>query len=548
MTMPDHIEAQVKALDPGAQVVVRMLWLFHEEQMAEFQALREQLAERDAKLAERDAALVALKAQNDKFRKMLFAPRSEKLPPISSEVRDAVEADDFPLDMPAGATSEDVAKAKTTQRRKRGRKKSTSARERRRKALEKLPVVRQRIEVSAEQLPEGMSLDDFRPLGEGEVVRRIEHVREHLVVVEYHLQKLVERGGEHIVQASAPPNVIDGGAWGPSVYAHVIVSKCVDSMPLYRMERTLGRAGFAVARSVLCGLFHRAANVLEPLYRRLVELVCQDPYVQADETRLRVAEPKNARTAWIWSLLCEEIVAYVYSETRAAETPNHLLAGTVGHLVTDGYSGYNGVVGEGKRTRVGCWAHARRKFYEALSSAPQAREVLDQIVALYRVEHEAAESDILGSPAHEVLRDERSRAIVEAINVWVDGRAENTPPKSPLGVALTYAKNQRKALSEFLRDPKLPLDNNASERALRIIAVGRKNFLFVGHEEGGHNLAILQTLCSTCLLHGINPYEYIRDVAVRVRSHPNSKLDDLLPMHWKPPPGPDPPAAASGTG
>ncbi len=502
--MPDHIEAQVKALDPGAQVVVRMLWLFHEEQMAEFQALREQLAERDAKLAE-------LQAQNDKFRKMLFAPRSEKLPPISSEVRDAVEADDFPLDMPAGATSEDVAKAKTTQRRKRGRKKSTSARERRRKALEKLPVVRQRVEVAAEQLPEGMSLDDFRPLGEGEVVRRIEHVREHLVVVEYHLQKLVERGGEHIVQASAPLNVIDGGAWGPSVYAHVIVSKCVDSMPLYRLERTLGRAGFAVARSVLCGLFHRAANVLEPLYQRLVERVCQDPYVQADETRLRVAEPKNARTAWIWSLLCDEVVAYVYSETRAAETVNHLLAGTVGHLVTDGYSGYNGVVGEGKRTRVGCWAHARRKFYEALSSAPQAREVLDQIVALYRVEHEAAESDILGSPAHEVLRDERSRAIVEAINAWVDGRVESTPPKSPLGVALTYAKNQRKALSEFLRDPKLPLDNNASERALRIIAVGRKNFLFVGHEEGGHNLAILQTLCSTCLLHGINPYEYIRD-------------------------------------
>jgi len=540
-SMPEPIEAQVAALDPAAQAVVRMLWCFHEEQMAEFRALREQLEKRDAELA-------ALKAQNDKFRKMLFAPRSEKIPPISSEVRAAVEADDFPLDVPAGATSEEVTKAKTKQRRKRGRKKSVSARERRRKALEKLPVVHQRVEVSAEQLPEGMSLHDFRPLGEGEVVRRIEHVREHLVVVEYQLQKLVERGGERIVQASAPPNVIDGGAWGPGVYAHVIVSKCVDSMPLYRLERALGRAGFAVARSVLCGLFHRAANVLEPLYKRLVERVCKDSYVQADETRLRVAEPHNARTAWIWSLLCEEIVAYVYSETRAAETPNHLLAGTVGHLVTDGYSGYNDVVGEGKRTRVGCWAHARRRFYEALSSAPEAREVLDQIVALYRVEHEAAQSNILGTPAHEVLRDERSRTIVEGINKWVDGRIDSTPPKSPLGVALTYAKNQRKALSQFIGDPKLPLDNNASERALRIIAVGRKNFLFVGHEEGGHNLAILQTLCSTCLLHGINPYEYIRDVAVRVRFHPSAKLDDLLPMHWKPPPGSDPPAVASGAG
>jgi len=528
--MPEHIAEQVAALEPGAQAVIQMLWHFHEEQMAEFRALREQLAQRDAELA-------ALRSQNEKFRKMIFGPRTEKLPPISSEVREAVEADDFPLDLPAGAASEEVAKAKTTQRRKRGRKKSVGARQRRRKSLGKLPVIHEQIEVAPDQIPEGLTLEDFRPLGDGDAVHRIEHVREHLVMVEYKLQKLVLRGSDVIVQASPPLNVVDGGAWGPSVYAHVVVSKCVDSMPLYRMERTLGRAGFAVARSVLCGLFHRAANVLEPLYRRLVERVSQDPFVQADETTLRVAEPHNARTAWIWTLLCEDIVAYVYSETRAAETADHLLAGTRGHLVTDGYAGYNGVVGEGKRTRVGCWAHARRKFYEALSSAPEAREVLDQIVALYRVEHEAAESGVLGTAAHEILRDERSRAIVEAINDWVDGRVGCTPPKSPLGAALTYAKNQRKALSEFLDNPKLPLDNNASERALRIIAVGRKNFLFVGHEEGGQNLAILQTLCSTCQLHGINPYEYIMDVAVRVRFHKHSKLDELLPMHWKPPPG-----------
>ena len=530
MAMPEHIAEQVGALDAGAQAVIQMLWHFHEEQMTEFRALREQLAERDAKLE-------ALQAQNEKFRKMIFGRRSEKLPPISSEVREAVEADDFPLDVPAGATSDEIKAARTTQRRKQGRKKSKTARSKRRKALDKLPVIHERVDVTPDKLPEGMTLDDFRPLGDGEVVRRIEHVREHLVVVEYHLQKLVERGGERIVQASSPPNVIDGGAWGPSVYAHVVVSKCVDSMPLYRIERALGRGGHAVARSVLCGLFHRTANVLESIYKRLLDLVCIDPYVQADETRLRVAEPHNARTAWIWTLLCNEIVAYVYSETRAAKTPNHLLAGTTGNLVTDGYSGYNGVVGEGKRTRVGCWAHARRKFYEALSTAPEARELLDQIVALYRVEHDAADDGILKTPAHGILRNERSRVIVDAIEAWVDGRIEATPPKSPLGVALTYAKNQRSALRKFLSDPKLPLDNNLSENALRIIAIGRKNFLFVGHEEGGHNLAILQTVCSTCLLHRINPYEYIRDVAVRVNSHPNSRLDDLLPMNWKPPPG-----------
>jgi len=151
-----------------------------------------------------------------------------------------------------------------------------------------------------------------------------------------------------------------------------------------------------------------------------------DPYVQADETRLRVAEPKNARTGWIWTLLCDEVVAYVFSETRASETPNHLLAGTVGNLLTDGYSGYNDVVGEGKRSRVGCWAHARRKFYEALSTAPEARELLDKIVALYRVEHDAAEAGVLTTEAHGILSEERSKDIVGEIEAWVDARKDVT--------------------------------------------------------------------------------------------------------------------------
>ena len=543
--MPDHIEAQVSALDPAAQVVIRMLWHFHEEQMAEFSALRTQsddldakLAERDAKLAERDAKLAELELQNEKFRKMLFGRRSEKMPPISSEVRKAVDADEFPLDLPASATTEEVEKAATTARRKRGRKKSTDARTRRRKALDKLPVVHEQVKVSADQLPEGMTLADFRPLGDGDIVRRVEHVREHLVIMEFQLEKLVERGGDRIVQASAPLNVVEGGAWGPGTYAHVVVSKCVDSMPLYRIEKSLGRAGFGIARSVLCGLFHRAANVLEPIYQRLMQLVRINPYVSADETTIKVAEPKNARKAWIWTLLSEDIVAYIYSESRSAETPNHFLAGTKGYLVIDGYAGYNGVVGEGKRTRVGCWAHARRKIFEALSTAPEAKEVLDQIVRLYRIEHEAAENGILGTPAHGILRDKRSRSIVGEIEEWITERKQVTPPKSPLGVAITYAENQKTALRQFLDNAKLPLDNNASERALRIIALGRKNFLFVGHQEAGHNLAILQTLCSTCQIHNINPYEYIRDVAVRVRYHPNSRLDELLPMNWQPPPAP----------
>lgn len=157
-------------------------------------------------------------------------------------------------------------------------------------------------------------------------------------------------------------------------------------------------------------------------------------------------------------------------------------------------------------------------------TAPEVRELLDLIVMLYRVEYKAAQLGHLGTDAHQVLRDEESRPIAEEIETWIDTRTDTVPPKSPLGQALSYARNQRDQLRVFLTDPKIPLDNNIAERALRVIAVGRKNFLFVGHEEGGQNLAILQTICSTCLLNGINPYEYIRDVSVRVRTHPNKQI------------------------
>jgi len=542
MPLPDHISTALAALDPAARVVVEMVWHLHETQMGEFRRLSEQLAERDAQVAERDAQNAALKAQNETFKKMIFGRRSEKLPPIASEVRKAIDEADFPLDLPANATAEDIKEAEQSRdialskaRRKKGRKDSEAARERQRKALLKLPVVHEQVLVTASQFPEGTSREDFRTLGEGDVIRRIEHVREHLVCVEYHMEKLVERNGDRILQAASPPNVVEGGAWGPSVYAHVVVSKCVDSLPLYRQERILGRAGHPIARSVLCGLFHRAANELEPLYDRLLELVKRDPYLNADETTLRVGEKHAARTAWFWTVLSKDIVTFRFSETRAAETANDLLSDTSGTLQVDGYSGYNDVTGEGGRERVGCWAHARRKFFDARASAPEVNEILALITQLYRVEHKAAELGLLGTDAHGILRDEESRPILEKIYAWIEPRTGRTPPKSPLGAAVTYAVKQRKPLSVFLGDAKLPLDNNIAERALRIVALGRKNFLVVGNAECGKNLAILQSLTSTCQLHNVNPYEYLRDVLVRVGSHPNSKLDELLPMHWKPP-------------
>ena len=240
----------------------------------------------------------------------------------------------------------------------------------------------------------------------------------------------------------------------------------------------------------------------------------------------------------MWGLFSKKAIAYFFDESRGGDVAKRLLAGTQGFLVIDGYAGYNGVVDEDKslaRIRVACWAHTRRGFFKALSSEPDAREALEKIVELYLIEHRAAERELLGTEAHYMLRQTESRKVLDAFEKWLDERSGMYPPKSPMGKAINYAINHRTELRRFLDDAKLPLDNNFAERALRIFAIGRKNFLFAGHNDGAQNLAILQSIVSTCRLHGVNPYEYLKDVLVRIQRHPASRIDELMPWNWVPP-------------
>lgn len=516
MELPDDLDALEADLDPAARYVVKLLR----------QALDE-LKEQNARLSEQLAEL----------QRMLFGKRSEKLPPIESEVRRVLEQDELTIEgkpMPS-----DPDERRHEQRRK-ARKRSEPQRKKKRALRKNLPVVTERIEVAPEDLPEGTTRDDFRELGDGELVRRVEHVREHLVVVEYQLQTLASKQDERIVKAQPPPGVIEGGHYGPGLYAHVITSKCADSLPLYRIEKMLERAGCPIARSTLCDFFHRGAELLKPIYERLIDVAKHDPYLHADETTLKVQRTGECLRGWIWALLSKQSIAYVFNESRSGAVADSLLAGTEGFLVIDGYAGYNGVVGEDGRTRVGCWGHARRRFWEAMNTVPEARETLDLIVELYRIEHRAAERDILGTEAHALLRNTESKLILEKIEAWIDERADTFPPRSKMGKALAYASNQRTALRRFLDDPKLPLDNNFAERGLRAIALGRKNFLFAGHVEGAQNLAVLQSIVATCRLHGVNPYEYIKDLLIRIQHHLAANIDELLPWNWRPPPDPQP--------
>lgn len=383
--------------------------------------------------------------------------------------------------------------------------------------------------------------EKFSPLGSGRSTVVYEFVPAHIIRRE-HVQEVLRCAcGECVLTAPGAPKVVEGGRYGASFLAHLVVAKCADSTPFYRLEKDFKRQGVALPRSTMNELFHRAALLLTPLSRRLLEQIRTRPIVQADETRLRMQDGGGGKpkTGFVWTFLAPDDdgaldISYIFAGDRSGRTPREVLGGTSGVLVVDAYSAYNAVVDVEGRARVGCHAHLRRYFHEALATAPQASEAIDMILDLYRVEHEARERGIVGTATHLELRNERARPARDRLRAWLDEHLERHPPKSPLGVAIRYALKQWDDLGRFLLNARIPLDNNASERALRRVALGRKNFLFVGSVEAGENIAGLYSLVATCEARGINPFAYLADVLPRIGDHPARSLDELLPANWTP--------------
>lgn len=389
------------------------------------------------------------------------------------------------------------------------------------------------------------SSTNLKPLGEGEVsyefeyvpsrVVRHRHVREKLVCADCH---------EGIVTAPPPPKVVEGGQYGPRLMAHLVVEKCADAIPIYRQEKQWRRLGIPLSRSTLTDLFHRVAKLLAPLCARLLQRIREEAVVHADETTQRIQAVGKTLRAWMWTFLAGSLTAYVFAASRSGQTPSKVLGSTTGTLVVDAYSGYNAVTVPGNRTRAGCLAHARRKFFDALPTAPSAQFALDRILEVYRVEHEALERGVAKTAEHLKMRRERAGPAMVALWEWMDREGPKQPPKSPLGQAIGYAQNHWEALTRFLDDAAIPVDNNAAERALRAVAMGRKAFLFVGDEEAGENLAVLYTLVATCEACGVEPEAYLADVLIRIQTHPQSRIDELLPDRWQPLPTPAGPGLA----
>ena len=378
-----------------------------------------------------------------------------------------------------------------------------------------------------------------------------EDCAERLDIVPAQLRVLVIRRPKYacracegvVVQAPAPARLIEGGIPTEAAVAHVVVGKYADHLPLYRQAQIYGRQGIKLDRSTLADWVGRAVFLLQPVHERLLETFKRSDKLFADETTAPVLDPGRGRTktGQLWAYARDDRpwggadppgVAYVYAPDRKAERPMAHLQGFTGVLQVDGYGGYR-VLAEKTGVRLAfCWAHVRRRFYElaAAGPAPIASEALERIKALY-----AIEADIRGQDpqARRAARQERSRPLVEDLEPWLRGKLETISQKTKLAEAIRYALSRWAGLTLFLDDGRVEIDNNTVERAIRPLALTRKNALFAGSDGGADHWAILASLIETAKLNDIDPQGYITDVITRiVGGHPQSRIDQLLPWNY----------------
>ena len=377
-----------------------------------------------------------------------------------------------------------------------------------------------------------------------EVREQLEYVPASLIVIEHVRPKYAcPDCVAKVVIAERLPEPIEKGLPGPGLMAHVITNKYADHLPLYRQEGILLRQGIEISRSTMCDWMAIAAELLAPIVTRMHSEILTSKVVQNDDTPVKVQDHdgKGLKTGRLWASVGDHdhpYVTYHYTPDRSRAGPEAIFKGFEGYLQADAYSAYDGLYTSGKIIEVGCMMHARRKFYEARTTDPQrSHRALAWISLLYEVEREAKTHATEGYEAfvaaRHALRGERSRPIFKEFHAWLEAEAPKVLPKSPIGEAIGYALNHWAALERPLDEGFLELDNGASERALKPVAIGRKNWLFAGSDKGGQTAAVLMSLCTTCKNLGIDPQAYLRDVLERISTHPARRIEELLPDRWQ---------------
>jgi transposase len=346
---------------------------------------------------------------------------------------------------------------------------------------------------------------------------------------------------DRIVQQPAPHRTIARGLAGPGLLAHVVVSKYADHLPLYRQSEIYRRVGVDLNRSTLAGWVGGTTWTLEPLVDALKRYVLDTNKIHGDDTPVPVLAPGNGKTKTgrLWTYVRDDrpsgsteppAVWFAYSPDRKGEHPANHLRDFRGTLQADGFAGFNRLYETGIITEAACWAHVRRKFYDLYQAhrSPIAEEALKRIGELYRIEKE-----IRGRPPNErqEIRNKLTGPLLESLEQWFKGSLSKLSRKSDVTRAIHYALGRWKALLRYSTDGRIEIDNNAAERSLRAVALGRKNYMFAGSDSGGDRAAAMYSLIGSAKLNGIDPEAYLSDVLARIADHPIRRIEELLPWN-----------------
>lgn len=476
-----------------------------------------------------------LKLVIEKYRRMIFGRKSEKLTRELEQLE--LRLEELETAQAADQASEDAAEAKQPASTQADLKPRTS-RPRRKPLPEDLPreVIMHMPEHDACPCCGGA----LRQFGE-DVSEQLERIPATYKVIRHVRPKFACSACDRVVEAPAPSRPIAYGLAGPDLLAHVLVSKFGDHQPLYRQSEIFAREGIYLDRSTLAGWVGAASELVAPLVDEIRKHVLAGSKIHGDDTPVPVLAPGNGKTKTgrLWTYVRDDrpaaqttapAVWFAYSEDRKGEHPRQHLKDYSGALQADAYSGLQHLYGDGRIYEVACWAHARRKFHDihVTHRSPITTEALNRIGALYAIEEQ-----VRGKPPdlRRSVRQAQAKPILDDFRHWIERMLRSLSAKSDTAGAIRYALSHWRALTRYVDDGMLEIDNSAAERALRSVAIGRKNYLFFGADSGGQRAASFYSLIGTAKLCGLDPSFYLRTILARIADHPINRIGELLPWN-----------------
>lgn len=464
----------------------------------------------------------ALQGKVDHLLRQLRGPKSEAMDPAQlllfalPEMAPALQIE------PEGPAEEDASTAKPRRRRRGATRPLLRERE-----VHEVPEAERRCSCC------GVPMDVIRE----EITEQYDY-RQAAVFIREHVRPVyacTKGCATRPVIAPKPAQPIEKGLPGPGLLAYILTAKYSDSLPLYRLEGILERHGLEVSRSTMCGWVRQVAELVQPVVDHMKADVLRSLVVATDETPLLVLDRRNETTfrGRIW-VYCGDRdhpwLVYEYTPTRGRDGPARFLAGYRGYLQADAYSGYDGIYASGEIVELGCLMHCRRYWVEAAEVEPALpMQAVGMIGVLYRIERACAG---LSPEERHARRREKALPVFDRFQAWLDEVEPRALPKSPLGDAVRYTRNQWDALKRYTEDGRFEPDNGRSERALKLVAINRKNWLFAGSENGGRWAATIWSLVSTCRLHHLDPEAYLRDLLRELPSLPHRLVPDWTPLAW----------------